>query len=38
MGECAVVLHLHAGKNEALLVLGNALSVLDLGLDSIDGV
>ena len=37
-GESAAGMDFLAGENEALLVGGNALVVLDLGLDSIDGV
>ena len=33
VGEGAAVLELLAGENQALLVRGNALLVLDLGLD-----
>ena len=36
--ERAAVLQLLAGKDEALLVRGDALLVLDLGLDAVDGV
>ena len=36
--QSAAVLELLARKDEALLVRGDALLVLDLGLDSIDGV
>ena len=36
--ECAPVLELLAGKNEALLIGRNALLVLDLGLDVVNGV
>jgi len=38
VSEGAAVLELLARKDEALLVRGNALFVLDLGLDGIDGV
>ena len=36
--ESAAVLELLAGKDQALLVWGDALLVLDLGLDILDGV
>merc|ERR550514_929432 len=36
--EGAAVLELLARKDEALLIRGNALLVLDLGLDVVDGV
>ena len=36
--EGATVLELLAGENQALLVRGDALLVLDLGLDIVDGV
>ena len=38
VGQGAAVLKLLAGKDEALLVGGDALLVLDLGLDVLDGV
>ena len=38
VGEGAAILELLAGKDEALLVWGDALLVLDLGLDVVDGV
>ena len=38
VGKRAAVLELLAGKDQALLVGGNALLVLDLGLDIVDGV
>ena len=38
VGESAAVLQLLARKDEALLVGGDALLVLDLGLDGVDGV
>ena len=38
VGESAAVLQLLARKDEALLVGGDAFLVLDLGLDSVDGV
>ena len=38
VGEGATVLKLLAGEDQALLVRGNALLVLDLGLDIVDGV
>ena len=38
VGESAAVLQLLASEDEALLVGGDALLVLDLGLDSVDGV
>ena len=38
VGESAAILELLAGEDEALLVRGDALLVLDLGLDSVDGV
>ena len=38
VGEGAAVLELLAGKDEALLVVGDALLVLDLGLDVVNGV
>ena len=36
--EGASILELFAGEDEALLVWGDALLVLDLGLDVVDGV
>tara|TARA_X000001036_G_scaffold263511_4_gene244983 strand:+ start:17409 stop:17618 length:210 start_codon:yes stop_codon:yes gene_type:complete len=38
LGEGAPVLKLLASKDEALLIWRNALLVLDLGLDVVDGV
>jgi hypothetical protein len=38
VGESAAVFKLLAGEDQALLVWGNALLVLDLGLDVVDGV
>merc|ERR1711936_1419334 len=38
VGKCASILQLFAGKDQPLLVWGNALLVLDLGLDILDGV
>ena len=38
VGESAAVFELLAGEDQALLVWGNALLVLDLGLDVVDGV
>jgi hypothetical protein len=38
VGEGAAILELLAGEDQALLVRGNALLVLDLGLDVVDGV
>jgi len=38
VGEGAAVLELLAGKDQALLVWGNALLILDLGLHIVDGV
>ena len=38
VGEGAAVLELLASKDQALLVGGDALLVLDLGLDIVDGV
>ena len=38
VGEGAAVLELLAGEDQALLVRGDALLVLDLGLDIVDGV
>jgi hypothetical protein len=38
VGECAAVLELLAGEDEALLVWGDSLLVLDLGLDVVDGI
>ena len=38
VGEGATILQLLASKDQALLVRGNALLVLDLGLDIVDGV
>jgi hypothetical protein len=38
VGESAAVLELLAGENQALLVRRDALLVLDLGLDIVDGV
>ena len=38
VSQGAAVLQLLAGKDQALLVRGNALLVLDLGLDILDGV
>ncbi len=36
--ECASIFELLSGKNETLLIRGNALLVLDLGLDVVNGV
>ncbi len=36
--ECASVLELLSGKDETLLIRGNALLVLDLGLHVVNGV
>jgi len=36
--QCTAVLQLLAGKDETLLVGGDALLVLDLGLDVLNGV
>ena len=38
VGEGAAILKLLAGEDQALLVRGDALLVLDLGLDIVDGV
>jgi hypothetical protein len=38
VGESAAILKLLASEDQALLVWGNALLVLDLGLDVVDGV
>lgn len=38
VGQGAAVLELLAGENQSLLVGGDALLVLDLGLDIVDGV
>ena len=38
VGEGAAILKLLAGKDETLLIRGDALLVLDLGLDVVDGV
>ncbi len=38
VGQSAAVLQLLAGKDQALLVGGDAFLVLDLGLDGVDGV
>ena len=38
VGQGATVFKLLAGENQALLVGGNALLVLDLALDIVDGV
>jgi len=38
VGEGAAILELLAGKDQALLVWGNALLILDLGLHIVDGV
>jgi hypothetical protein len=38
VGQGAAVFELLAGEDQALLVRGNALLVLNLGLDIIDGV
>ena len=38
VGESAAILKLLAGKDQALLIRGDALLVLDLGLDIVDGV
>jgi hypothetical protein len=38
VGESAAILKLLASEDQALLVWGNALLVLDLGLDIVDGV
>ena len=38
VGKGAAILELLAGEDQALLVRGNALLVLDLGLDVVDGV
>ena len=38
VSEGAAILELLAGKDEALLVRGDALLVLDLGLDVVDGI
>jgi len=38
VGQGAAVFELLAGEDEALLVWGDALLVLDLGLDVVDGV
>ena len=36
--KCAAILELLTGEDQALLVRGDTLLVLDLGLDSLDGV
>jgi hypothetical protein len=36
VGECAAILQLLSGKDQSLLVRGNALLVLDLGLNIVD--
>ena len=38
IGQCASILQLLASKDETLLVWGDALLVLDLGLDILNGV
>jgi hypothetical protein len=38
IGESAAILKLLASENQALLVRGNTLLVLDLGLNIVDGV
>ena len=38
VGKGAAILELLAGEDQALLVRGNSLLVLDLGLDIVDGV
>lgn len=38
VGESATIFKLLSGKDQTLLVRGNALLVLDLGLDIVDGV
>jgi len=38
VGQGATILKLLAGEDQALLVRGNALLVLDLALDIVDGV
>jgi hypothetical protein len=38
VGQGAAILQLLASKDQALLVWGNALLVLNLGLDIVDGV
>ena len=38
VGQSAAILQLLAGKDQPLLVWGNSLLVLDLGLDILDGV
>ena len=38
VGESPAILELLAGEDEPLLVRGNTLLVLDLGLDIVDGV
>jgi hypothetical protein len=38
IGESATILKLLAGEDQALLVRGNTLLVLDLGLNIIDGI
>jgi len=38
VGQSAAILELLSGEDQALLVRGNALLVLDLGLDVVDGV
>ena len=38
VGQCAAVLQLLAGENQALLIRWDALLVLDLGLDVVNGV
>ena len=38
VGKSAAILELLSGEDQALLVRGNALLVLDLGLDVVDGV
>jgi hypothetical protein len=38
VGESTAILQLLSGEDQTLLVRGNALLVLDLGLDVVDGV
>ncbi len=38
VGESTAILKLLAGEDQTLLIWGNALLVLDLGLDVVDGV
>ena len=38
IGECAAVLELLSGEDQALLIRGDALLVLDLRLNIVDGV